>query len=302
MKFKLVMVLIAAGALLSAGPALADYPDDCLGMGVVSGAGCEHTEAYEGCCDDLGRVIWCENGDTYCIDCAGLNPSCGWQGDFYDCGTDGSPEPSGTFPLECVSCEPACVPGTKCVGGECVPCEPECEGKNCGSDNCGGDCGECSGGQTCSGGLCQVVGCEALPSAGCGGCPCEACVCEMDPFCCDNTWDGICAGECLEQCGGCLPLENCGDGDCDTTKAKVAPTALTIVRVKARMSVWPTIAVLPIARAKSVATTAVAVSARLAWTARFVLAPTAAPPTATAKNVAMTVAAATVRFANSAPA
>jgi len=209
------MVLIAAGALLSAGPALADYPDDCLGMGVVSGAGCEHTEAYEGCCDDLGRVIWCENGDTYCIDCAGLNPSCGWQGDFYDCGTDGSPEPSGTFPLECVSCEPACVPGTKCVGGECVPCEPECEGKNCGSDNCGGDCGECSGGQTCSGGLCQVVGCEALPSAGCGGCPCEACVCEMDPFCCDNTWDGICAGECLEQCGGCLPLENCGDGDCD---------------------------------------------------------------------------------------
>ncbi|MBL9118999.1 MAG: hypothetical protein JNL80_03690 [Phycisphaerae bacterium] len=29
---------------------------------------------------------------------------------------------------------------------------------------------------------------------------CSACVCELDPFCCNNQWDSICAGEAANQC------------------------------------------------------------------------------------------------------
>jgi len=36
----------------------------------------------------------------------------------------------------------------------------------------------------------------------------------MDSYCCDNYWDGICVGECIDYCGGCATLENCGDTVC----------------------------------------------------------------------------------------
>jgi hypothetical protein len=216
MNWKLSAMLVAMGLLLVASPALADYPDDCLGLNEASATGCDFATTFEGCCDDAGRVVWCEEGNTFCIDCAGLeNPECGWQGEFHDCGTDGSADPSGVNPLECIACDPACEPGFKCEGGECVVCVPDCEGMACGSDGCGGSCGECADGQTCSGGVCMVAGCEALGTQGCGGCPCEACVCEMDSFCCESAWDGICADECINDCGGCLPLENCGNDVCD---------------------------------------------------------------------------------------
>ena len=28
-----------------------------------------------GCCDSQGRVLWCQSGDLYCIDCAGTFPA-----------------------------------------------------------------------------------------------------------------------------------------------------------------------------------------------------------------------------------
>ncbi len=178
--------------------------DDCMGL------------TYEGCCDDLGRVLWCDNGMLFCIDCGAANPECGWQGDFYDCGTDGSGDPSGSFPKECAGgCDPACGPGEKCVGGECVACEPDCAGKSCGSDGCGGSCGECAG--TCNEGVCHAgPGCEVEEGPGCGGCACEACVCEIDAYCCDTQYDDICVGICMDECGGCPieVVEDCGDGTC----------------------------------------------------------------------------------------
>ncbi len=190
-------------------------PSECKGTGEPSGDDCEDL-TYEGCCDELGRVLWCDLGKVYCIDCAALSPSCGWQGSLYDCGTDGSADPSGLFPIECSSCDPPCGDGEQCVGGECVVCEPQCEGKNCGADGCGGECGECPENLSCQEGLCQVVGCDALEGPGCGGCPCEICVCAMDPFCCENTWDAACANQCVESCEGCPePDPFCGDLVCD---------------------------------------------------------------------------------------
>jgi len=193
----------------------------CLGPNEPSDPDCgDISEA--GCCDEYGRVVYCLEGALYCIDCAGLNPECGWSPDnnWYDCGTDGSGDPSGANPLSCVSCDPPCEPGFKCVEGACVECIPDCKGKFCGSDGCGGSCGECPEGAVCQEGDClSKAGCEATPGVtGCGGCACEACVCDMDPYCCETEWDDYCVGECVNDCGGCPPVEVqavCGDKYCN---------------------------------------------------------------------------------------
>ena len=46
---------------------------------------------------------------------------------------------------------------------------------------------------------------ESNGSPGCNVFDCCVAVCEIDGFCCDNTWDSICAGEAADICG------NCGD-------------------------------------------------------------------------------------------
>ncbi|MBM4356338.1 MAG: hypothetical protein FJ109_21525, partial [Deltaproteobacteria bacterium] len=359
------------------GPALADYPDDCLGSFDVSASDCSAVDGltFEGCCDQDGRLVWCDFDGLYCIDCAGLNPECGWSADagFYDCGTGGGEDPSGDNPKECAGCDPKCAPGFKCVNGLCEVCIPQCDGKQCGKDGCGGTCGTCDEGLVCTPvgtcvevPLCQVAaafhcdethsgttvgavnmlqdypcywdllnsgevgyafsaysddvlsvdfepadpwsdlnllvltdscaeqscvdwlwtgeslldvkagttyyfvidgyagdegafdltlkcqstcvpdckgktcgddgcfgtcgdcfdgvcsdgvcmtgpGCVPGFDPGCAGCPCETCVCEMDSFCCDYEWDSICVDECVDDCGGCANLENCGDSTC----------------------------------------------------------------------------------------
>jgi hypothetical protein len=195
-------------------------PAECLGPNEPSADSCPDGMTYEGCCDDLGRALWCDQGKLFCIDCGASNPSCGWQGEFYDCGTDGSGDPSGAFPLECDlggGCDPACGPGEKCVDGACVECVPDCKGKSCGDDGCGGSCGECGDGQCVDGGCHGGAGCEVEEGPGCNGCDCEACVCEIDAYCCDTQYDDICVGICINDCGGCPmdPVENCGNGSCD---------------------------------------------------------------------------------------
>jgi hypothetical protein len=38
---------------------------------------------------------------------------------------------------------------------------------------------------------------------GCNNAACCAAVCALDPFCCDTSWDGICAGEAADICASC---------------------------------------------------------------------------------------------------
>jgi len=194
-------------------------PVECLGLEIPSSDDCMGL-GYEGCCDEQGRVLWCQDGALFCIDCTQGEGSCGWKGEFYDCGTDGSEDPTGAFPIFCDGtggCDPACAAGEKCVGGECVACEPDCAGKACGDDGCGGSCGECAGEGICANGLCNSgPGCAIEEGPGCGGCPCEACVCALDAFCCDTQYDQYCVDACIGECGGCAtdPVEGCGDGAC----------------------------------------------------------------------------------------
>ncbi len=54
-----------------------------------------------GCCDGQ-KVYWCENGQLQNIDCT-QNPKCGWDSSasYYDCGTAGTADPSGTNAMPC---------------------------------------------------------------------------------------------------------------------------------------------------------------------------------------------------------
>ena len=105
---------------------------------------------HQGCCD--GELLkWCQDGLVAMIDCSQA-PSCGWSAaGFYDCGTEGVPDPGGTYPIEC--------PG----------CTPTCTDKECGADGCGGTCGECAGGQTCDDGECvsEELSCGDVTQVGC---------------------------------------------------------------------------------------------------------------------------------------
>jgi hypothetical protein len=86
------------------------YPDLCAGEDTPSADTCPGGLGFEGCCDGKGRVVFCNGGKLYCVDCpanAAPGNTCGWQpddgsgGDFYNCGETGS-DPAGTFPLACV--------------------------------------------------------------------------------------------------------------------------------------------------------------------------------------------------------
>jgi hypothetical protein len=142
----------------------------------------------------------------------------------------------------------SCKPGEVCnAWGFCL-CTPKCDGKQCGPDGCGGSCGKCPVGSVCTAlGTCESTGpgqcgngkcqpgqgesCETCPQ----DCPCEdsccevhefpgcnepetmKCVCEMDPFCCEQMWDGLCVDEAIDMCkakcsGGCKP--NCLNKEC----------------------------------------------------------------------------------------
>lgn len=58
--------------------------------------------SYQGCCVGA-TVVFCDSGTLQGLDCA-ANPSCGWDASFgyYDCGTSGGADPSGTNPKNCL--------------------------------------------------------------------------------------------------------------------------------------------------------------------------------------------------------
>ncbi len=133
---------------------------------------------------------------------------------------------------ECRELGETCVPGQccpplGCEGGLCTFSECLDDGAACGTD---GECcsGVCDDG-VCGGGLCAPDGAPCFDSPECcslncvagvcgspgcshdecqAGAPldrfCTACtvqVCELDPFCCEQAWDGACVALATELCG-----------------------------------------------------------------------------------------------------
>ena len=108
-----------------------------------------------------------------------------------------------TGPESCDGCEACCF-----LDGTCDDLDPTtCQ------DQGGGNQGK---GTSCAGGGCEGSSCPDGADGDCcdplgngtPGCNDETCcslVCDIDPFCCDTSWDTICAGEALELCELCAP-------------------------------------------------------------------------------------------------
>ena len=125
---------------------------------------------------------------------------------------------------DCVSCEGDCGP---CEGGCCadngsIGCDAlSCQDLVCAQDNfcCANTWdGICAGQaeELCVG--CMDVGdcCGTDHEAGCENQQVEDCVCALDPWCCNNNWDGLCVGESEEDCGANCELAMwCGDEECN---------------------------------------------------------------------------------------
>jgi len=72
--------------------------------------------------------------------------------------------------------------------------------------------------------------CSDNGSPGCDDASCEAAVCAVDPFCCNVSWDGICAAEAVDLCGICRGYccnENgtpgCNDAECEAAICAADP-------------------------------------------------------------------------------
>ena len=79
------------------------------------------------------------------------------------------------------------------------------------SDLCGGGGGPCGEG---AGDCCDPAG-NGTP--GCDDIECCEQICAADPFCCDTSWDGICAGAAAAECAVCQAPQLCppdADGCC----------------------------------------------------------------------------------------
>ena len=236
-----------------------DIDLDCL-MTELTGQCQGEYDACMGCDPDCdGKMCGDDGCDGSCGECAGAEvcddnqcvPECVPDCVLKTCGDDGCGGSCGECEpgyicdmTHCVeTCIPECAdkecgddgcgafcgvcgPGEKCQQDQCI-CMADCTGKECGSDGCGGMCGLCPPNENCQNGLCvgggSGLGCEPTGFAGCGGCACEGCVCAMDPYCCDISWDSICADECVGQCGGCgggtvqpgcVPTDYPGCGGC----------------------------------------------------------------------------------------
>jgi hypothetical protein len=168
-------------------------PESFCGDGV-----CDPGEDCESCPEDCGECSPCDSGDGNCCVINSTpgcdNPACCnavCDVDPYCCNVEWDSacalQAAGKFNDLC-----DCGPGTVCGDGVCDP------GEDC--ENCPEDCGECpcDGG---SGGDC----CENNGTPGCDNPACCEAVCAVDPYCCDNAWDSICADQAAndfnDECG-----------------------------------------------------------------------------------------------------
>ena len=190
----------------------------------------------KGCCNGQ-YLLWCKSGISQEIDCG--NPlSCGWNPQIgeYDCGTDGLPDPSGAYPLECSGFTPRgedtspeidVVIPAKDIVSEDIPgddsgsdCASPCAGKECGQvGDC--SCGSCGDGEVCVANACVdesdpcVAVCEDKNCGTFDGCVCGLCpqgqVCTEYGSCLDET------DPCLAVCEGklCGIFEGCVCGECE---------------------------------------------------------------------------------------
>ena len=172
---------------------------------------CDATESCDTCPGDCAPCTvcgdgFCEPGAESCEDCAFDCGPCTTCGDEM-CGGD---ESCATCPDDCGDCSGDCCD---------VADGPGCDDEDTQACVCGIDpfCCEAFWDEFCvmtADGACQADCepdgpmsdcCWPHDSVGCDDAGVQTCVCDADPFCCDNSWDALCADAAAEEC----------DAECD---------------------------------------------------------------------------------------
>ncbi|MHC4991907.1 MAG: hypothetical protein ACYTGC_13100, partial [Planctomycetota bacterium] len=206
------------------------YTASCTGIATASlcGSGYDTTLAVFDACG--GAELAC-NDDAFEGPCAGtLQSQVTWPvtiGTTYYVRISGFADNTGDYVLD-LSCEgqgavgACCFPDGSCVDGLA---QGECTGQGGVYQGDGSDCGgvQCPTGPCPGEGDCCAEGGNGTP--GCDDAECCNLICAIDPFCCDVSWDGICANEAQDLCelcsigACCFPDTSCIDGisqaDCE---------------------------------------------------------------------------------------
>ena len=181
--------------------------EDC-GWCQGDGACCE-ANGTPGCEDYDIQVCVCEQ-DPFCCNSFWDN-LCAQEVEQFDCGQCSIPDSSCCSAHPEAGCDDATCQNTVCAQDPYC-CESDWD-QLCTDEAlnwcvvCGGEPGDASD--------CCADGGNGSP--GCQDEACQAAVCAVDPYCCNVTWDGLCADEAVEMCavcGGIAPAW-CGDGNCD---------------------------------------------------------------------------------------
>ncbi|MEM9455749.1 MAG: hypothetical protein AAGF11_16330 [Myxococcota bacterium] len=156
------------------------------------GPGCDNMVCQDAVCA-LDPFCCSMQWDQLCADAAGVERPCA----PLNC----PPPPCGNGVLEEEEGE-ACD-GMELGGEDCVSQGFPMGGMLGCTDECTFDYSACMGSDCC----------VSNGSPGCDDMACEMAVCALDSFCCDMTWDGICAYLAGEE-AACAPLmcPSCGDG------------------------------------------------------------------------------------------
>jgi hypothetical protein len=188
--------------------------DSC---GTSAGNDCCTTSTVPGCNDEICCNIVCTVDpfccatawDSLCVGGAeklcGLEcneaPACGVPGTGDCCAANGSPFCDDAACCNAVcSFDPFCCDTTwdtvcaNLAGDICAPCG--------GNAACNPNAGDC---------------CVANGTPGCADADCCLLICAVDPFCCSNQWDSICANQAVTNCSGCAAVCPNPDHGCFVT-------------------------------------------------------------------------------------
>jgi len=99
-------------------------------------------------------------------------------------------------------CDTVCLIDNFCCTGEWDATCALIAGQNC-QNLCGFDCGDPKAGSCCA----------AHENEACSDQQCCEDVCDVDPFCCESTWDSVCAQIAIEECPNICTAAECGDSD-----------------------------------------------------------------------------------------
>ncbi|MGP1346004.1 MAG: trypsin-like serine peptidase [Phycisphaerales bacterium] len=188
----------------------------CLGVS----SGCIETTKEE--CGFLAGAFLGAGSNCAEADCESLYGACCSFPLVGEC-TDGIPEeactsfnPDAFFYGAGTTCEDVtdCTPGACCLpSGQCVEqTEFECDEAGGTFNGVGVDCSEvtCAACGTPEAGSC----CENNGTPFCDDQACCELICAADPFCCNTSWDQICADAAIDQCVNCFACGSAEAGSC----------------------------------------------------------------------------------------